>query len=95
MTRPHITPDKAAAQAAALGRLMEPMRDVLASAVLDHFAALVRDPRACSDLLLITADALREAADLDPWPARGATLARLATALSDLAPTRATPLDPA
>lgn len=69
------------------------MRDHLPRPVLSHFLALVRDPRSSSDLLLITADALREAAEADRWPERGATLARLADLLANLAPTRATPLD--
>lgn len=95
MTRPHIDPYQAAAQAAETARLMIPMTDHLPAPVLRHFHALVRDPRSSSDLLLITADALREAADADPWPERGATLARLADYLATLAPTRATPLDAA
>lgn len=54
---------------------------------------VVLNPRSSSDTLLIHADALREAASpLDGTP-QGRALARLANTLTDIAPTRANPIE--
>ena len=87
--------DIAAQQAGRLHSHIATMAEVLPAPMLMHFVALVANPRTSSDMLLIIADALREAADADPWPVRGATLARLADELAALAPTRAEPEIPA
>lgn len=60
--------------------------------LLFHVLAVVRDPRSGSDMLLITADALRS--DMDDIPEghlRRAAL-RLADDIAALAPTRANPV---
>lgn len=98
MTRPtrhYATEDQAAEQAAALAHTLATTAEKVGTPLLSCILATVRDPRASSDHLLLTADALREAADADPWMARGAYLALIATHLAHLAPTRATPLEAA
>lgn len=61
--------------------------------VLELVRHVVRNPRAGSDALFITADAVRELAiELAPSPTHRA-LARLADRLAALAPARANPLE--
>jgi hypothetical protein len=66
-------------------------------ALARHVRAIVGNPRANSDALLITADALRLAA-IDPADtplAHRETLRAWADTLTDLAPTRADPVEDA
>jgi hypothetical protein len=62
-----------------------------------HIRAIVASPEASSDMLLIVADTLRlaSAAPDDTPPAHRAALRAWADTLSDLAPTRATPIEDA
>jgi len=60
--------------------------------LLCHVEAVARDRRSNSDTLLITADALREAAAAIAGLPMGRALTHLADTLADLAPTRANPI---
>jgi hypothetical protein len=94
MTRYYTTAHQAEADARAIDTPR--YRSAIEPALLEHIHALVCNPATNSDMLLITADALRIAASATRFHrAQTATTAatQLALTLSDLAPTRANPIE--
>ena len=96
MTRFYTTPHQAAADALAID--IPRYRNTIYPALLGHIDTVVRNPGTNSDMLLITADALRAAADamrFHPTTDTTPQYRQLAATLTDLAPTRATPIEDA
>ncbi len=90
IARHYTTPWQAAADATRLADGPNPLVPLLL-----HLRAIVGDPRASSDHLLIAADALRSEAgwSTSTVPAYAQQLTAWANTLTDLAPTRADPIE--
>ena len=92
---PPLYATSAQARADALALDLEPLRGLVPWLLLSHVEAVVLDRRSDSDTLLITADALRDTAAPMTDTALGRALVALANTLSEIAPTRANPIEAA